>query len=103
MHDTARKVGFDLPMTQLLKVRAENDTLVWICIDPGGQLFYQANSGGDEENWIEGKTALFLPNVVRKDDGYLATAPDGNRIFVDNQRLEVLKKGKKQTLAVEPE
>lgn len=103
MHDTARDVGFELKMTQLLKVRAENGTLVWICIDPVGQLFYQANSGGDEENWIEGKTALFLSNVIRKGDGYFATATDGNTFFVDNQRLEVVRKGKKQTLAVEPE
>lgn len=104
MHDTARKVGFDLPMTQLLKVRApETGTTVWICTDREGRLFYQANRGGEEGQWVEGKTALFLSNVVRKDDGYFATATDGNTIFVNNERLDVVRKGVPDTSVVVPE
>ena len=104
MHDTARKVGFYLPMTQLLKVRAPDSGLtVWICTNSNGDLFYQANRSDDEENWVEGKTALFLPDVIRQDDGYFAKAADGNTFFVNDQRLEVVRKGKRETTTVEPE
>ena len=103
MHDTARKVGFYQPMTQLLKVRAESGLTVWICKDQSGKLFYQANRTDDEENWEEGKTALFLSDVVRQDDGYFAKAADGNTFFVNDQRLEVVRGGKPRTTAVEPE
>jgi hypothetical protein len=104
MHETARRVGFSLPMTQLLKVRAPASGLtVWICTNQAGKLFYQANRSDDEENWIEGETALFLPDVVKQDDGYFARAADGNTFFVNDQRLEVVRKGKSKTTKVEPQ
>jgi hypothetical protein len=103
MHETARAVGFDLPMTQLLKVRAESGLTVWVCTNEAGELFYQANRSDDEENWVEGKTALFLSKVIRQDDGYFAKAADGNTFFVNDQRLEVVRKGIPETTAVEPE
>jgi hypothetical protein len=103
MHDTARKVGFYLPMTQLLKVRAESGLTVWVCTNQAGELFYQANRSDDEENWEEGETALFLSDVIRQDDGYFAKAADGNTFFVNDERLEVVRKGKPQTTPVEPE
>lgn len=103
MHDTARKVGYYLPMTQLLKVRAESGLTVWICTNQEGKLFYQANRTDDEENWEEGETALFLSDVVRQDDGFFAKAADGNTFFVNDQRLEVVRGGKPRTTAVEPE
>jgi hypothetical protein len=104
MHDTARRLGYDLPMTQVLKVRAaSNGTTVWICTDETGRLFYQANRGGAEQKWIEGETALFLANVVQGDNDYHATASDGNTFSVNEERLEVVIRGKKQTSAVQPE
>jgi hypothetical protein len=104
MHDTARRLGYDQPMTQVLRVRAASTgTTVWICTDPQGGLFYQANRGGDEQRWIEGKTALFLADVVRGADDYHVTASDGNTFSVNEERLEVVIKGKKQTTDVEPE
>ena len=104
MHETAKTVGFYLPMTQLLKVRSpESGLTVWICTNQDGKLFYQANRSDDEENWVEGKTALFLSDVIRQDDGYFAKAADGNTFFVNDQRLEVVRKGKRETTTVEPE
>jgi hypothetical protein len=104
MHATARKLGYDLPMTQVLKVRApKTGTEVWICTDPNGKLFYQANRGGYENRWIEGDTALFLENVVAHGDGYLATAADGNTFDVNTERLAVVRKGVRTTTEVTPE
>jgi hypothetical protein len=104
MHDTARRLGYELPMTQVLKVRAASTgTTVWICTDNAGGLFYQANRGGAEQRWIEGKTALFLANVVQGEDDYHVTASDGNTFSVNSERLVVVIKGKKQTTDVVPE
>ena len=104
MHDTARRVGLDVTLTQVLRVRtAGTGTTVWICQDQNGELYYQANRGGSEEKWIEGETALFLSKVVRKQDGYLATANDGNTFFVNEDLLEVVRKGDKQQYDVAPE
>jgi hypothetical protein len=104
MHQTARRLGYERPMTQVLRVRAASTgTTVWICSDDTGRLFYQANRGGPDQQWVEGKTALFLANVVKGDDDYHATASDGNTFSVNDERLEVVIQGQKQTSAVEPE
>ncbi len=104
MHATARKLGYELRMTQVLKVRAASTgTTVWICADDNGKLFYQANRGGYDKTWIEGKTALFLAEVSKEGDGYRAEAHDGNTFFVNKERLEVVRKGVTETSEVEPE
>ena len=46
---------------------------------------------------------MFLANVVQGEDDYHATASDGNTFSVNEERLEVVIKGKKQTSVVEPE
>ena len=103
MHATAKNLGYTQPLTQVLKVRAtKSDTEVWICSNDSGKLFYQANSGG-EDNWVEGRTALFLDNVRPDGDGYLATATDGNTFNVNNERLVVRTKKGTQTSKVTPE
>ncbi|MEU7906633.1 hypothetical protein [Actinoplanes sp. NPDC049118] len=104
MHVTARKLGYSATLNQVLKVRAaDTGTTVWICSDEGGRLFYQANRGGYEKKWIEGETALFLANVVKDDDGYHATADDGNTFSVNDQRLEIVKNGVRESWKVTPE
>ena len=104
MHATARRLGYDVTLIQVLRVRvASTGTTVWICRDEVSRLYYQANRGGYEKTWIEGKTALFLPNVVKDDDGYHATADDGNTFAVNEVRLEIVKNGKPQTWDVTPE
>jgi hypothetical protein len=104
MHATARKLDFDQPMTQVLKVRVDRTGLtVWICQNPAGRLFYQANKGGQDGRWVEGETALFLSDVVQYGDGFLATAADGNTFTVSAKRLVVVRKGAKTTYDVTPE
>jgi hypothetical protein len=64
---------------------------VWICSDGAGRLYYHANRGGPNAEWIENRTALFLPDVVADGDGYRATATDAKGLVttfsVNRQRL----------------
>ena len=104
MHDTARRLNYDVTLTQVLKVRTlDTGMTVWICQDEGGRLFYQANKGGVAAKWIEGDTALFLADVVRGEDDYHAEAADGNTFSVNKQRLAItFKSGKTETHDVVP-
>jgi hypothetical protein len=107
IRDTASRLGLDDELTQVLKVRANRTgTLVWICRNTAGRLYYQSLTGGDESDWEEGRNALFLGdtgNVVEQGDGYLATAKDGNTFKVDERRLVTVVRGEKQTYSVTPE
>jgi hypothetical protein len=104
MQETAQRLGYDQPLSQVLKVRATGgETRVWICEDNTGRLFYQANRGDEGSRWVEGETALFLANVVKGENDYHATASDGNTFSVNEKRLEVVIKGQKQTTPVRPE
>jgi hypothetical protein len=104
MHDTAARLGLNVRLSQVLRVRVpDTGTTVWICQDEAGELYYQANRGGLDGEWVEGKTALFLTDVVKEDDGYHATAHDGNKFWVNEEQLETVVRGKKQTWDVTPE
>ncbi|WP_328466238.1 hypothetical protein OHA21_45725 [Actinoplanes sp. NBC_00393] len=75
-------------LRQVLRVRTRSKMVVWICQDEVGALFYHANRGGTDAEWVENKTALFLPRVRRTESGrYEAEAYDGNRFSVDKERL----------------
>jgi hypothetical protein len=56
-------------LRQVLQIRTAYSG-VWICSDAAGRLFYHANRGGAQGAWIEGKTALLLPDAVPYGDGY---------------------------------
>jgi hypothetical protein len=74
-------------LTQVLLLRTKT-SVVYICRDGAGSLYYHANNGGDR--WIENETALFLSNVVRRGDGYEATAADGATFSVTRERLLIV-------------
>jgi hypothetical protein len=75
-------------LRQVLRVRTKSKMVVWICQDEVGGLFYHANRGGTEAEWVENKTALFLPRVRQDESGrFEAEAWDGNRFSVDRERL----------------
>ncbi|WP_229073007.1 hypothetical protein [Actinoplanes sp. DH11] len=77
-------------LVEVLRVRTVRKTVVWICQDRAGLLYYHANKGGTDAEWIEGKTALFLGGV--EDDGtgrYTARAVDGNVFTVDGAGLVI--------------
>lgn len=104
MKETARKLGFDDSLTQILRVRAdETGTTVWICRDSAGKLYYQANRGGEAAKWVEGETALFLSDVTQDGDTYTAKAADGNTFAVNGSELRVTVKGDESTYEVRPE
>jgi hypothetical protein len=83
----AQMVGGAGTLTQVLLLRTKT-SVVYICRDEAGSLYYHANNGGDR--WIENETALFLPNVVRRGDGYEATAADGATFSVTPERLLIV-------------
>jgi hypothetical protein len=56
-------------------LRTKSST-VWICVDEAGRLFYHANRRSPGDAWIEGKTALFLTDVVAGDGNYEARSGD---------------------------
>ena len=83
----AQLVGVAGDLTQVLRLRTRS-SVVYICADEAGSLYYHANNGGD--TWIEGETALFLPNVVRDGDEYRVTAGEGTRFSVTRKRLFIV-------------
>jgi hypothetical protein len=79
----ARAFGPTGTLVVVLRIRTASSR-VWICSDAAGRLFYQANRGGPQDPWIEGKTALLVPDAVPYGDGYRATtADDGGRTAFD--------------------
>jgi hypothetical protein len=74
------------PLTVVLYLRTTSSA-VWICLAGDGGMYYSANNTGPDGQWIEGQTALFLPNVVRGDDDYHVTAADGTVFSVNRLRL----------------
>ena len=65
---------------------------MWICADDDGRYYYHANKGGPDGPWVERKTALFLADVRRDGDEYLATASDGTTFSVTAERLFIVHK-----------
>ncbi len=93
--DAAQLAGVSGRLVQKLRLRTAT-SIVYICADEAGSLYYHANNGG--ETWIEGETALFLPNVVRDGDEFRVVAGDGTRFSVTRERLYIVhKNGKPET------
>jgi hypothetical protein len=75
-----------------LQLRTKSST-VWICQDDAGKLFYHANRGGADGEWVEGQTALFMAGVQRDGEGgYTVTASDGNTFSINSHRLYIVHK-----------
>ncbi|WP_255657988.1 hypothetical protein [Actinoplanes sp. L3-i22] len=87
-------------LSQVLRITTDRGSVVWICQDEAGNLFYHANRGGTEAKWEEGVTALFIPNVRREPDGsYEGTAPQDGTVFsVTPERLLIRKSSGAETV-----
>ena len=70
-----RRAGADGVLRTVLHLRTTQAT-VWICADADDRLYYHANRGGEDAEWVDGRTALFLPHVVASGDGYQARSTD---------------------------
>ncbi|MFI5496913.1 hypothetical protein [Actinoplanes sp. NPDC051859] len=104
MLTTARRAGLSTALTEVLQVRTtDTGMVVWICQDPSGALYYQANDGGEAATWIEGQTALFLAKVTLENGTYVATASDGNTFHVNKRQLRIRTKNGEQTHPVVPQ
>jgi hypothetical protein len=73
------------------KLKASGST-VWICGDEAGRLYYHANRDGESARWVEGETALFLPDVQHDGDGYKVKATDGTLFSINSKRLRIVHK-----------
>lgn len=93
--DMAHNAGATGDLLQVFRVTTAAKTVIWVCQDDAGRLYYHANRGGADAEWEEGVTALFLSGVTREDDGsFQAVAPqDGNTFSVNRQRLLITKPG----------
>jgi hypothetical protein len=77
------------PLFLVLYIRTAKSE-VWICESSAGTLYYQGHRGKPGDPLVEGKTSLFVPNVVRNGDGFIATNTDSNgttQYFVTKDRL----------------
>jgi len=86
----AAEKGFPTDLRQIFKVHTNNDTYVWICQDNAGSLYFQSQTHTDDGLLVQNRNGLFLSQVIRRgDNDYLATADNGNRFLVSEERLEV--------------
>jgi hypothetical protein len=85
-----QKNNADGDLHQVMRVETEKRTVVWICVDNAGRLYYQANRGGENAPWQEGVTALYLPDVSAVGDHkYVATAFDQTQFWVSREELRI--------------
>ncbi len=84
--ETAQAHGITGPLTQVLVLTTKTST-VYICQDGDGNLYYHANNTRGGGDWVEGQSAIFLTEVVRKGGTYEATADDGVVFSVTSSRL----------------
>jgi hypothetical protein len=89
--DMAAQFGAVGTLRVALTIRTKSSG-VWICVDQDGRYYYHANRGGPDGPWIERETALFLPDVRRDGEEYLATASDGTTFSVTPERLHIVHK-----------
>jgi hypothetical protein len=82
----ASQFGANGTLRVALELRTKSSA-VWICVDDDGRYYYHANKGGSDGPWVERKTALFLADVRRDGDEYVATASDGTTFSVTTERL----------------
>jgi hypothetical protein len=85
--DAAQLVGAAGTLTRVLVLKTRT-SVVYICRDRAGSLYYHANTGGDV--WIENQTALFLPNVTRGAGDYRVAAGNGATFSVNRKRLLIV-------------
>jgi hypothetical protein len=89
----AVRLGFETGLTQVRRYLTTNGTVVWICRDPDGHLFYQGKIGGADAPLEQGTNALLLNDVVKTAvDTYKAVSKsDGVTFVISPQALVVTK------------
>jgi hypothetical protein len=69
----------------------DRKTVIWICADPGGRLFYQSKTGDPKKPLVQGVNGLLLADAVQTgDSAYEATATNnGTKFFVSRKQLRI--------------
>ncbi|SNY31115.1 hypothetical protein SAMN05421748_103507 [Paractinoplanes atraurantiacus] len=86
----ARSLGFSDQLRRLHRYVTDRGTVVWICQDPGGRLFYQSKTGGEQKQLVQGVNGLLLTDAVETgENAYEATAANGNQFFISRKQLKI--------------
>jgi hypothetical protein len=86
----AAELGFRDVMRQVLKIRTDNGTTVWICRDEVGRFYYQSKTGGLDAPLVQDQNGLFLFDVTQLGtDDYVGVDAKGTRIEVTRKQLVV--------------
>ncbi|MFF5084399.1 hypothetical protein ACFY36_45775 [Actinoplanes sp. NPDC000266] len=87
----ARSLGFSDELRRLNRYVTDRGTVVWICQDPAGRLFYQSKTGGEKKALVQGVNGLLLTDVVETgQNAYEATAAsDGTQFFISRKQLRI--------------
>ncbi|XVV14090.1 hypothetical protein ACQP2X_06980 [Actinoplanes sp. CA-131856] len=86
----ARSLGFSDELRRLHRYVTDRGTVVWICQDPAGRLFYQSKTGGEKKALVQGVNGLLLTDVVETgENAYEATAANGNQFFISRRQLKI--------------
>ena len=78
-------------LRQVFKIVTTKSSIVWICEDPAGSLYFQSKTGGVDAPLKQGRNALFLSGVSRvgEDEYEVTAAVDGNSFEVNRQQYVV--------------
>jgi hypothetical protein len=88
--ELAARSGFPNRLFQVMKIRTDNGTTVWICEDAQAHFYFQSKTGGYDVPLRQGVNALFLSDVVQTGPGeFTATAAEGNTFLVTRKKLEI--------------
>ncbi|MEU8814604.1 hypothetical protein [Actinoplanes sp. NPDC048796] len=87
----ARSLGFSDELRRLHRYVTDRGTVIWICQDPAGRLFYQSKTGGEKKELVQGVNGLLLTDTVQTGEAaYEATAAsDGTQFFISRKQLKI--------------
>jgi hypothetical protein len=88
---TAAAHGISGTLYQVLMIKTAT-SVAYICEDSDGHLYYHANNTRGGTPWVEGKSAIFLTDVIKNGDEYEASADDGVTFSVTKARLKIIHK-----------
>jgi hypothetical protein len=78
-------------LSQVLMIKTNNGSTIWICEDPNGGLYYQSHTlvNGQDLALVQNYNGLFLPGVTATDTGYVVLDQKKDRFTVTRKSLQI--------------